>query len=88
MASEIIVDNITGKTGTSGGAPLTLSGDTATLGSGATLGSAVTFPAGHIIQVLQTVKTSDSNTQSTSLIDLPGMSVDITPKKSTSKILT
>jgi hypothetical protein len=82
MASELFVDNITGKTGTSGGAPITLSGDTATLS-----GTGVTFPAGHIIQVLQTVKTSDSNTQSTSLIDVPGMSVDITPKKSTSKIL-
>ena len=34
MASELFVDKITGKTGTSGGAPITLSGDTATLGSG------------------------------------------------------
>ena len=34
MASELFVDNITGKTGTSGSAPITLSGDTATLGSG------------------------------------------------------
>ena len=85
--SRINVDKITGATGTASGAPITLSGDTATLGSGATLGSAATFPAGHVLQVLQTVKTSDSNTQSTSLIDVPGMSVDITPKKSTSKIL-
>jgi hypothetical protein len=38
MASELFVDNITGKTGTSGSAPLTLSGNAATLGSG------VTFP--------------------------------------------
>ena len=62
---------------------LTTSGNVAVTGTvtGGTLGSGVTFPAGHIIQVLQTVKTSDSNTQSTSLIDLPGMSVDITPKK-------
>ena len=68
---------------------LTTSGNVAVTGTvtGGTLGTGVTFPAGHIIQVLQTVKTSDSNTQSTSLIDLPGMSVDITPKKSTSKIL-
>ena len=80
--SRLNVDKITGKTGTNSGAPITLSGDTATLS-----GTGVTFPAGHIIQVLQTVKTSDSNTQSTSLIDVPGMSVDITPKKSTSKIL-
>ena len=68
---------------------LTTSGNVAVTGTvtGGTLGSGVTFPAGHIIQVLQTVKTSESNTQSPSLIDLPGMSVDITPKKSTSKIL-
>ena len=46
MASELFVDNITGKTGTSGSAPITLSGDTATLGSG------VTFPTGHVIQVV------------------------------------
>ena len=64
-----------------GATVLSKSGTTVSINSG------VTFPTGHIIQVLQTVKTSDSNTQSTSLIDLPGMSVDITPKKSTSKIL-
>ena len=45
MASELFVDNITGKTGTSGSAPITLSGNAATLGSG------VTFPAGHVRQV-------------------------------------
>ena len=38
--SRINVDKITGATGTASGAPITLSGDTATLGS------AVTFPAG------------------------------------------
>ena len=48
--SRLNVDKITGATGTASGAPITLSGDTATLGSGTTLGSAVTFPAGHIIQ--------------------------------------
>jgi len=36
MASEIFVNKITGTSGTSGGAPITLSGDTATLGSGVT----------------------------------------------------
>ena len=46
MASELFVDNITGKTGTSGSAPITLSGNVATLS-----GTGVTFPAGHIIQV-------------------------------------
>lgn len=43
MASELFVDNITGKTGTSGSAPITLSGNAATLGSG------VTFPTGVFI---------------------------------------
>ena len=45
MASELFVDNITGKTGTSGGAPITLSGDTATLGTGTTLGSGADIKA-------------------------------------------
>jgi len=50
--SNLFVDKISGKSGTSSGAPITLSGDTATLGSGVTipaagvtgtLGSGVTF---------------------------------------------
>ena len=41
--SRLNVDKITGATGTASGAPITLSGDTATLGS------TVTFPAGSII---------------------------------------
>ena len=41
MASELFVDKITGKTGTSGGAPITLSGDTATLGSSVTVPASI-----------------------------------------------
>ena len=41
MASELFVNKITGTSGTSGGAPITLSGDTATLGSGVTIGDSV-----------------------------------------------
>ena len=57
--SNLFVDKISGKSGTSSGAPITLSGDTATLSSGVTipaagitgtLGSGITFPAGHLIQ--------------------------------------
>ena len=73
MASEIFVDNITGKTGTSGGAPITLSGDTATLGTGATVGSgatissSATFPTRHHFLG---IKTSDQSisTGSTTLV--------------------
>ena len=57
MASELFVDNITGKTGTSGGAPITLSGDTATLS-----GTGVTFPAGHIVGVQGAIPTDSSST--------------------------
>ena len=60
MASELFVDNITGKTGTSGSAPITLSGNAATLGSG------VTFPAGIMIYIGETRVTS-AGTTSTSL---------------------
>ena len=37
--SRLNVDKITGKTGTNSGAPITLSGDTATLGTGTTIGN-------------------------------------------------
>ena len=39
--SRINVDKITGATGTASGAPITLSGDTATLGSGANIKAAI-----------------------------------------------
>ena len=39
--SRLNVDKITGATGTASGAPITLSGDTATLGSGVTIGDSV-----------------------------------------------
>ena len=45
--SRLNVDKITGATGTASGAPITLSGDTATLS-----GTGVTFPTGHIIQIV------------------------------------
>ena len=102
MASELFVDNITGKTGTSGGAPITLSGDTATLGSGATIGSAVTgtlgsgvnFPAGHIIQVTtgSVIGQSESSATNTTFATTPetiinNYQTEIQVKNSGSKII-
>ena len=82
MASELFVDKITGKTGTSGGAPITLSGDTATLGSG------VTFPAGNIIKVEQaTLTTASSVTLNTTFADISGLSKAITPSSTSNQIL-
>ena len=49
--SNLFVDKISGKSGTSSGAPITLSGDTATLSSGVDLSSA-TIPAAAITGTL------------------------------------
>jgi hypothetical protein len=43
--------------------------------------------SGTILQVLQAVKTDTFSTSSTSYVDITGLSVSITPKFSTSKIL-
>ena len=42
--SELAVDSITGSSAV-GASPITLSGNTATLGSGATIGDSATFPS-------------------------------------------
>ncbi len=43
--------------------------------------------SGNILQVVQTVKTDSFSTTSTSLVDITGFSVTITPSSSSSKIL-
>ena len=45
------------------------------------------LPAGHVIQTVQALKTDVFSTTSTSYTDITGLSVNITPKFSTSKIL-
>jgi len=81
MASELFVDNITGKTGTSGGAPITLSGDTATLS-----GTGVTFPTGSVIGFNYAISTTEVNGVTADTWVTSGLSVSITPKKDNSKI--
>ena len=44
------INRITGRSGSVNNAPITLDGDAATLNSGATIASGVTFPDGHIIR--------------------------------------
>ena len=77
--SRLNVDKITGATGTASGAPITLSGDTATLS-----GTSVTFPAGHVIQVLTGTNSTESYTQSTSFVTC-NLTCTITPTNSSSK---
>lgn len=51
-------------------------------------GSALTgVSAGKVLQVLQAVKTDAFSTTSTSLVDVSGLSVNITPSSTSSKIL-
>ena len=53
-----------------------------------TLGSGVTFPAGMILNVQSTTKTDTTSANPTSdFADITGMSVSITPKATSSKIL-
>ena len=91
MGSTLKVDNIVGTSGTS--APITLSGDTATLGS------AVTFPAGAILQVKNSYVNAASNVFNVSsepsgtsggqnfVAPSTPLSVNITPKVSGNKFL-
>jgi hypothetical protein len=62
----------------------TTSGTVLTSASSITSGQ---LPAGSVLQVIQTVKTDSFSTSSTTPVDITGMSVSITPKFSTSKIL-
>jgi len=56
--------------------------------NGLTFNNATTqASAGQVLQVVQTVKTDAFSTTSTSYVDVTGLSVTITPKFATSKIL-
>lgn len=59
-------------------------GTLSTVSRGISRGS---VPAGSILQVQQTVITSVFSTTSTSMVDITGLGVSITPMSSTSKIL-
>ena len=48
---------------------------------------ATTATAGKILQVIQTVKKDRTTIQSTTLVDIAGMSVTITPSSSSNKVL-
>ena len=63
---------------------LTLPDNTGTILTSATTTG---FPAGSVLQVVSATKTDTFSTASTSLVDVTGLSVSITPKSATSKIL-
>jgi hypothetical protein len=76
-------DSITKSDGTT--AVLSESGGVVTLNNG-TIGSGVTFPAGHVIQVVQNPNNAGDNTTSLDFEDITNFSVDITPSSSSNKI--
>jgi len=78
--SKIYVDEITGFEGTETGAPITLSGDTATLGS------AVTFPTGHVVKYEHSSTTPSVQYSINSYIDVTGTSFTYTPATGASKV--
>jgi hypothetical protein len=61
---------------------LPINNNIVTVPSGHTL-----YAPGHVIQVVQAVKTDTFSTSSTSFTDVTGLSATITPKSSSSKIL-
>ena len=81
MASELFVDNITGKTGTSGSAPITLSGNAATLGSG------VTFPSNHPQQTQIVSIAAKQTFSSSTLAAVTSFNKTVTVKVAGSKML-
>ena len=85
--STLRVDNITGRLDdTTINQPISFSANTATLNSGATIASGVTFPAGHIIQVTSLATTSSAVTIYNTWTAI-GLSQSINPISSSSKIL-
>jgi hypothetical protein len=88
--SNLFVDKISGKSGTSSGAPITLSGDTATLGSGVDINTSLataTFPTGHVIQVVSNRIDQDYEDYSTVYKLVTAHTLNITPSSTSSKVL-
>jgi hypothetical protein len=85
--STIKVNNIQSRTGN---AISFTSGDTVTIPSGATFtnnGTATGFGGGKIGQVISVTKTDSFTSTTTSFIDITGLSLNITPTSTLSKIL-
>jgi len=86
--TEVKTNKISPATGTA--FALGDSGDTFTIPSGATItnsGTATGFGGGKLLQVLQDTLTGTFSTTSLSFTDITGLTIDITPAASSSKIL-
>jgi len=89
MASLVLAGNTSGSItisspAVSGTNTLTLPASTGTV---LTSASNTNFPAGSVLQVVNTIKTNSFSTTSTTFTDVTGLSVSITPSSSSSTIL-
>jgi len=73
-------------TGTTPSGTIVGTSDTQTL-TNKTLGAGTVMPTGSVLQVVSTFKSDTFSTSSTSMVDITGMSVSITPTSATSRIL-
>ena len=85
MPSDLQVSNIKDLTGSNTGLSIASDGQVTISQNNPsiTLGSNATFPAGHILQIVQTVKTdttSNAGESSINFEDISGMSCSITPQ--------
>jgi len=81
MSSRLIVNSIRHTGASSDAISLDSSGNVTCNGT------ATGFGGGKILQVIQTVKKDRTTIQSTTLVDIAGMSVTITPSSSSNKVL-
>jgi hypothetical protein len=92
MSSVIIAGNTSGTItldapNVAGTTTLTLPTTSGTIVTSASSLTASQMPTGSLLQVVSTNKTNLFSTTSTSAVDITGMTVDITPSSSSSKIL-
>ena len=80
------VNSATNRTNLGLGSIATQAADSVSI-SGGTIGSGVTFPAGHVLQVVQPTPTTTETAINTSTFTDTGLSATITPSSTSSKIL-
>jgi hypothetical protein len=85
MSSIVIKGNTSGQVEIA--APDVAGSTTLTLPTGSATVLTDATPVGKVLQVLQAVKSDAFSTTSTSLVDVSGLSVSITPSSTSSKIL-
>ena len=85
--SRIVVDSIRNSSASSDGITLASDGSVTIPGNATCSGTASGFGGGKILQVVSVSKTDQFSSTSTSFVDITGLSINITPSSTNSKIL-